>query len=124
MELAGSVLGLSPNQTELEQVQFNVQLTIPNEKLDTGSIVCNYWDDDVHDEGITMTMALATGSTERGAAAFLEQDEQFTVTITIPATASVTAYKEFNLQLIPPTGAALTIQRGMPGNIDKVMDLQ
>jgi flagellin FlaB len=124
MELAGSVLGLSPNQTELEQVQFNVQLTIPNEKLDTGSIVCNYWDEAVHAEGVTMSMTLATGSTERGAAAFLEQDEQFTVTVTIPGTATLTAYDQFNLQLIPPTGAALTIQRGVPGNIDKVMDLQ
>jgi flagellin FlaB len=124
MELAGSVLGLSPNQTELEQVQFNVQLTIPNEKLDTTAVVCNYWDKEEHAEGVTMTMTLATGSTERGAAAFLEQDEQFTVTITIPAAANLTAYDEFNLQLIPPTGAALTIQRGIPGTIEKVMDLQ
>ena len=124
MELAGSVLGLSPNQTNLEQVQFNIQLTIPNEKLDTAAVVCNYWDDEYHEEGVTMSMALATGSTERGASAFLEQDEQFTVTVTVPASANITAYDEFNLQLIPPTGAAVTIQRGMPGTIEKVMDLQ
>lgn len=69
-------------------------------------------------------MALATGSTERGSTDFLEQDEQFTVTITIPGTATVDAYDTFNLQLIPPTGAAVTIQRTMPGNISVVMDLQ
>jgi len=124
MEIAGSVLGLSANQTELEQVQFNVQLTIPNATLDTNAVVCNYWDDEVHDEGVTMTMTLATGSTERGTATLLEQDEQFTVLVTIPAAANVAVYDEFNLQLIPPTGAALTIQRGIPGAIDKVMDLQ
>ena len=90
----------------------------------SGAVLCNYWDDDVHSEGITMSMALATGSTERGATAFLEQDEQFTVTVTIPASANVTAYDEINLQLIPPTGAAVTIQRGMPGTLEKVMDLQ
>ena len=124
MELGGAVLGLSPNGTELEQVQFNVQLTIPNANLDTGAVVCNYWDDSVHAEGVTMTMVLATGSTERGSVDFLEQDEQFTVTITIPATATVDEYDDFNLQLIPPTGAAVTIQRTMPGNISTVMDLQ
>lgn len=124
MELGGAVLGLSPNGTELEQVQFNVQLTIPNANVDTNAVVCNYWDDLVHAEGVTMTMALATGSTERGSTDFLEQDEQFTVTITIPATATVDEYDTFNLQLIPPTGAAVTIQRTMPGNISAVMDLQ
>ena len=124
MELGGAVLGLSPNGTELEQVQFNVQLTIPNANLDTNAVVCNYWDDTVHAEGVTMTMLLATGSTERGSTDFLEQDEQFTVTVTIPATATVDAYDTFNLQLIPPTGAAVTIQRTMPGNISAVMDLQ
>lgn len=124
MELGGAVLGLSPNTTELEQVQFNVQLTIPNANLDTNAVVCNYWDDAVHAEGVTMTMVLATGSTERGSVDFLEQDEQFTVTVTIPGTATVDAYDEFNLQLIPPTGAAVTIQRTMPGNISAVMDLQ
>ena len=124
MELGGAVLGLSPNGTQLEQVQFNVQLTIPNANLDTNAVVCNYWDDAVHAEGVTMTMALATGSTERGSVDFLEQDEQFTVTVTIPGTATVDAYDTFNLQLIPPAGAAVTIQRTMPGNIWAVMDLQ
>jgi len=124
MELAGSVLGLSPNTTQLEQVQFNVQLTIPNATLDTNAVVCNYWDNDVHSEGVTTTMALASGSTERGSATILEQDEQFTVTVTIPASANVTEYDEFNLQLIPPTGAAVTVQRGIPGAIEQVMDLQ
>jgi len=124
MELGGAVLGLSPNGTELEQVQFNVQLTIPNANLDTNAVVCNYWDDAVHAEGVVMTMLLATGSTERGSPDFLEQDEQFTVTVTIPVTATVDEYDTFNLQLIPPTGAAVTIQRTMPGNISAVMDLQ
>lgn len=124
MEVSGSVLGLSPNTTQLEQVQFNVGLTIPNATLDTNAVVCNYWDDEVHSEGVIRTMTLATGSTERGTASILEQDEQFTVTVTIPASANVTEYDEFNLQLIPPTGAAVTVQRGIPGAIEKVMDLQ
>jgi len=91
MEIAGSVLGLSPNLTQLETVQFSVQLTIPNANLDTNAVVCNYWDDEVHAEGVAMTMVLAIGSTERGSANLLEQDEQFTVTVTIPASANMTS---------------------------------
>ncbi|GAH78130.1 unnamed protein product [marine sediment metagenome] len=127
MEIAGSVLGISDNgtpPTTLETVQFNVQLTIPNAKLDTNAVVCNYWDNEVHAEGISANMALCTGSTERGTATLLEQDEQFTVTVTIPVGANVTEYKKFTIQLIPPTGAAITIERDMPGSISKVMDLK
>ena len=71
-----------------------------------------------------MSMVLASGSAERGSVDLLEQDEQFTVTITIPGTATVDEYDTFNLQLIPATGAALTIQRTMPANLKAVMDLQ
>jgi len=125
MEIAGSVLGLSDNTTtKLETVQLNVQLSIPNAKVDTNAVVCNYWDEEVHAEGVTMTMALAGGSTERGSVSMLEQDEQFTVTVTIPGTATVDTYDEFNIQLIPPTGASLTINRTMPGVVETVMDMQ
>jgi len=124
MEIAGSVLGLSVNQTELEQVQFDVTLALSNQKLDTGAIVVNYWDDTVHSEGVTTSMTLSSGSTERGSATFLENDEQFTVTVTIPAAANAVGYDTFTVQLIPPVGAALTIQRTLPGALSKVMDLQ
>jgi len=123
MEVSGSVLGLSPLQVKLQTVQFNVGLTIPNEKVDSNAVVINYWDDLVHDEGVTFTMALATGSIERGSADMLEGDEQFTITVTIPAGATINAYDTFNLQVVPPTGAALTIKRTMPGVLDKVMNL-
>jgi len=124
MEIAGSVLGLSANQTELEQVQFDVTLAIANQQLDTSAVVVNYWDDTVHSEGVTTTMVLSSGSSERGSTTFLEKDEQFTVTVTIPGAANAVAYDTFTIQLIPPVGAALTVKRTLPGALDKVMDLQ
>ncbi len=124
MEVQGSVLGLSPNTTKLEQVQFNVGLTIPNEKVDSSAIVINYWDELVHSEGVTFNAALATGSTERGKTTVLEQDEQFLITVTIPTAATRDAYDTFNLQVIPPTGAGLTINRTLPSVLLKVMDLK
>ncbi len=124
MEIQGSVLGLSANQTRLEQVQFTIGLAIPNEKVDTNSITVNYFDKNAHAENITAAFTLATGK-ERGTVAMLEQDEQFTTLITIPiATANLTAYDGFTIQIIPPTGATLTIARTLPGALAKVMDLK
>jgi flagellin FlaB len=124
MDVAGTVLGLSPNGSKLEQVQFNVGLTIPNASVDTGAIVVNYWDNEMHEEGVTTTMELATGSTERGSESMLEHDEQFTVTVTIPTDATCDDYDTFTIQLLPPTGAAITIERTLPGDMLAVMDLQ
>lgn len=119
-----SVLGLSPNQTKLEQVQFNVALAIPNDTLDSGAVVINYWDDDMHAEGITFTMTLAGGSSERGSADVLEGDEQFTITADLPATSNVTSHEQFTMQVMAPTGAAITIEKTLPGSIEKTMNLQ
>ncbi|MDD5189770.1 MAG: hypothetical protein PHE50_01865 [Dehalococcoidales bacterium] len=128
MEVSGSVLGMGegvgdPEVMQCTSVQFNVGLTIPNEKVDSTAVVVNYWDELVHAEGVTFTMALAEGSTERGSADMLEGDEQFTITVTIPDTAAIAAYDTFNLQVVPPTGAALTIKRTMPGVINAVNNL-
>jgi len=123
LEVKGAVVGLSTNQSKLEQVQFNVGLTVPTETVDSTAIVVNYWDTTMHSEGVTRTVALATGSTERGTSSVIEQDEQFTVTVTIPASANLVAYDTFNLQLIPPTGATLTITRTLPSALAKVMNL-
>jgi len=111
--------------TSLTEVQFNVGLTIQSgEKVDMGSVVINYFDKDMHSENVTFTKAISAGSTERGAVALLEEDELFVVTVTIPTEATVGAYGSFTLQVMPPTGATLTIQRTLPGAISAVMDLQ
>jgi len=124
MEIQGSVLGLSPNQSKLEQVIFTVGLTIQDEKVDMNAIVVNFFDNEVHSENVTWSSAISAGSTERGSASMLEFDEQHVMTVTIPATATREAYEQFTLQVIPPTGATLTIQRTLPAYLEKVMDLQ
>jgi len=123
MKVKGSVLGLSSNQTELESIQFNVGLAVAGDKIDTSAIVINYWDEETHSEGLTYDIALATGCTERGAATMLEGDEQFTISVTLPDDADIAAYKKFSVQLLPPTGASLTITRSLPGSLSKSMDL-
>jgi len=124
MEVQGSVLGLSPNQSELEQVIFTVGLTMQDEKVDMNAIVINYFDNEVHSENVTWSSAISGGSTERGSTNMMEFDEQHVVTVTIPATATREIYEGFTLQVIPPTGATLTIQRVLPAYLEKVVDLQ
>ncbi|MBL7165096.1 MAG: hypothetical protein ISS55_01265 [Dehalococcoidales bacterium] len=124
MELVGSVLGLSPNQSELETVQFTAAVSVPDTKVDTGAIVINYFDEEIHSENVTFTAVISGGSTERGSTVIIEGDEQFVFTVTIPATATREAYEEFTLQVIPPTGATVTIERSLPAYLDKVMDLR
>ena len=123
LQVKGSVLGIAGNSTKLQTVQFNVALAVPDQTVDSQAVVINYWDQDVHSEGVTFSMALASGSTERGQATILENDEQFTVTVTIPSSANLTAYKTFTLQVMAPTGAALTISRTLPGSLSATNDL-
>jgi len=128
MELKGSVIGES-NGTNLGSVTFTLALAIPGTKVDMDSVVINYWD--TANAGGTalqtlvldtdFTAILSTGCAERGAVRLLEGDEQFLFDVTLPGT--VGAYDTFTLQIIPPTGATITIQRTLPGGLDDVMHL-
>jgi flagellin FlaB len=124
MEVNGSVLGLSTDNASLSQVQFELGLTIPDQKVDTASIIVNYYDDLVHSENVTATFTRNVSSTERGSTNMLENDEIFTALITLPGTANANAYDTFTVQLIPPTGAAITVERTLPGTLTPVVDLQ
>ncbi len=124
LEIKGSVLGLSANATKLTSIQYNIALAIANEIVDVNTIVFDYFDQRVHSEGLTANVTLSPGSTERGTVTMIEADEVHIISITIPATANVTAYKQFTLQMVPPTGATVTIKRTLPGTLQNVMDLQ
>lgn len=123
LQMKGSVLGMTDNQSQLDDVQFDIALTMADEKVDTSTIVFNYFDDDVHYEGLTANISLSTGSTERGAANMIEGDEVHTVSVSLPETSNVTAYKSFTIQMIPPSGATITLKRTLPGTLLTVMDL-
>ena len=124
LEVVGSVLGLSPNQTALETVQFSVGLAVQDSECDSQSIVINYFDEEEHSEDVSFTAVKSDGSAERGSVSIIEADEQFVFTVTMPAAATREAYEEFTIQVIPPTGATVTIQRTLPGYIAQVMDLR
>jgi len=124
LQIQGSVIGLSPNLTELERVQFTVGLTLKDEKVDLSAILINYFDDEVHSEDVTWTSELAGGCTERGGENMVEADERHIVTVTLPSEATLDPYDVFKIQINPPSGATLTIRRTVPATIQKVMDLR
>lgn len=126
MEVTGSVLGLSPNSTtELEMVQFDVSLTIADEAVDMDAVIINWFDKnyEVMLGGSDWSSQITTGSAERGETNMMEQDEVHEILVTVPASANIGTYEQFTIQVIPPTGATLTIKRTTPGAIDNVMDL-
>jgi flagellin FlaB len=123
LEVKGSVLGLSDNKTTLDDVQFMLALTISNAQVDTGTIIFNYFDKDVHSEALTANITISGGSTERGTVTMLEADEVHVVVIALPASANVTAYTTFTIEIVPPSGATLSLKRTLPGLLSTVMDL-
>ncbi len=123
-EVVGSVLGLSPNQGELEQVAFTIGLALQHKEVDINAVVINYHDELVHSQDVTFSATRHPASTERGSTNVLEGDEQFVILTTVPEAANRVEYDSFTLQMTPPTGATLTITRSLPANLDKVMDLQ
>ncbi len=123
LEVKGSVLGLSDNVTQLDKVQFMLALTISNARVDTGTIIFNYFDKDTHTEALSANITLSAGSTERGTTTMLEADEIHVVIISIPASANVTAYTTFTIELVPPSGATISLKRTLPGILSTVMNL-
>lgn len=121
IELSSSVVGLSTNQTKLESVYFFIALAVPTSTVDANTIIVNYWDDEIHAEGCTVTIELASDSPERGSTDILEHDKQFKVTVELPASSSITANERFNLMVLPPSGNSVQISREMPAQITKVI---
>jgi flagellin FlaB len=124
LEVRGSVLGISTDNSSLNQVQFGIGLTIPDQKIDTDAMVVNYYDEEAQSGNVTATFTKNAQSTERGSANVIENDEQFVALVTVPASFNTNAYDTFTVQVIPPSGASLTIKRTLPGSLTPKMDLK
>jgi flagellin FlaB len=126
MGVKGSVIGQSSGGN-LTTVTFTLALVIQGASVDMDALVLNYMDkDDVAMGTPHFTYALGSGSTERGIANLLEADEQMVVTVDISSIATLSApraYDSFTLQIMPPNGAAITIQRTLTGGMGTVFSL-
>lgn len=137
IELHGTVIGdANSANTTLDYVEFLVGLTIPDEKVDMTAIVVNFFDTTNNTNVARTTWGawdtdsdswaseIAPGCTERGSADTLEGDELHVVKVDVPAGYTVGTYDSFTVEILPPTGAALTIKRMLPGQLEQKMDLK
>jgi|WetSurMetagenome_2_1015567.scaffolds.fasta_scaffold47006_3 archaeal flagellin FlaB len=128
METKGSILALD-NSTEpdqlVDEIEFNVALVLKGEKVDmtaglTAVTVVNFISKDGAQKAEWRKELL---STERGSGNILEGDEVMKVIVTVPSTTSIGVYDSFTIEVLPPTGSALTIQRTMGGSVEAVNNL-
>ena len=126
MSLKGSVVGTGAGG-ELTSVTFNLALAISGDSVDLGKIVMNYWDVDMGVTALTLDTAhLGTAAPTTTAGdwsyalsdgtdgAILNGTTTALIVVVLPAAASVQSYETFTLQLNPPTGASITLQRTLP----------
>jgi flagellin FlaB len=132
MELRGDVVALGtvnadPTKSTVDTVQFTIASVLQNGSVDmteppANAVVINYTDSNgVNSTNLQNWTATLVGA-ERGVATMLDADEQMVIAVTLP-TNTLAGYDSFTLQVIPPQGAAITINRTLPGSIGKVMDL-
>jgi flagellin FlaB len=86
----------------------------------TNTVVINYIDaqDRVADATFTTSEILGDGDN------LVENGELFEVTVNLPGSSTLVANEIFVVEVVPPSGGVLLIQRAMPPAIDDVMDLK
>jgi flagellin FlaB len=144
MEVKGSTVA-SSDGTNLQGITFTLALAIPGSQVDMSSIVINYFDKNEVVMGLALSdstdlaawesrvpgathqwfYSLSSGSTERGSASMLEGDEQMVIYVDITESTATApaAYDQFTVQVVPPAGATLTVQKTLPGGLTSVFSL-
>ena len=127
MELAGGVKALGTCATvngttictNVSSLTFQIHSVLADETVDMGKTRMDYTDTRTYMPNVSYAFYdLTSGSTTTLGPADLGQ-----VTVNMTFGASLGAYDTFTLELIPVTGAAVTIQRTLPGQMTAVMDL-
>ncbi|MDD5312671.1 MAG: hypothetical protein PHO26_06530 [Dehalococcoidia bacterium] len=132
LQLAGSVIGKSTDTTNLDTILFNVKNAAGGDPINltpcdgtptaTNKCVINFTTTGTYLSNIQW----ASDASDN----LLEAGEQCQITIDLTdlgdgkaLSDNLTANTAFNIQIKPATGAVITIQRTLPGALDKVMDL-
>ena len=127
MESKGSVVATSSdNGTTVDNIKFCVALVFKGEQVDltpppNAVTVIRYMDSTINTSNTTWAASLL--STERGATDILEADEVMEVTLEVPTGTVLGPYDTFTIQVLPPTGAALTLQRTLGGSLKETNNL-
>jgi flagellin FlaB len=130
MESKGATIATSSDNLTVEHIKFNVALVLKGVQVDFTAptpgnptiTVIRYTDENISMPIDNWTQKLL--STERGNSNILEADEQMEIDVPVPtANTTLGPYQSFIIQVLPPTGSALTIQRTMGGSIKAINNL-
>jgi flagellin FlaB len=129
MELTGGVIAKG-NTTKLNTVMFDLTLAAGGDQVNldnsnaTNRTVISYQDADLNVNDVSYTTTVITGNNDK----LLEQGELFEISIDLTQTAlstlNLTTNTTFTLEVKPPSGSYMVIQRTTPASINKsVIDL-
>jgi len=127
LEVRGAVTATSAVPPAVDSLIFNVGLAAAGSPTlvdpltigDPNNIAINYIDeqDRIANTTWTTTEILGDGDT------LLERGELMEITVALPVGSTLDINENFTLEVIPPSGGTLLINRTMPQQIDLVMDL-
>jgi flagellin FlaB len=118
MALTGGVIATS-DQTKITTITIDVTLAAGGESVNldpnstSNKTIISYTDASVNVNSLTYATAVVTGNSDK----LLEAGELLELTITLPLTSNVVANRTFTLELKPPTGSVMIIQRTAPPSI-------
>ena len=127
LEVRGSVTAASAIPPDVDAITFNLGLaaagspTLVDELTisDANNIAINYIDEQARVANVTWTTTSILGDGDT----LLERGELLEVTVALPGTSTLLINEVFTLEVIPPSGGTLLLNRTMPQQIDLVMDL-
>ena len=136
MQVQGDVLGLTTDGA-LTSVQFTLASVLQDAPVDMtppagldgkGSsenvVVINYSDGSQQVSDVTWTIQRVGAGQSDTTDAMLSANQAMVVTVDISGLDTApSAYGTFTIQIVPPSGAAITITRSLPGTLDPVIDL-
>jgi len=136
MGVQGVVIGEADStNSSLDYIDFLVGLTIPGEQVDMSALCVNVyssanqaaltseaWDGDP--SALHWQFRKCPGVTERGTPNTLEGDETHEIVVDLSGFDTIAAYDWFTVEVVPPTGATITVKRILPGQLATKNDLK
>ena len=108
-----------PTLSKLNTISFQLSSVLQNENVDLGKCTVNFANDSVAILNLDDGLIEGIGEVADG---MLRPSEVKNVKITVTSF-NLNAYDTFTIEIIPPTGATIRIQKNLPGLIETNMNL-
>jgi len=127
LEVRGSVTAASAVPPAVDSITFNLGLAAAGSPTlvddtaigDVNNLAINYIDEQARVANTAWTINSILGDADT----LLERGELLEVTVALPVGSTLAINEVFTLEVIPPSGGTLLLNRTMPQQIDLVMDL-